>query len=151
MWLAAGIICGATAAGQETGRAMADVRLMTLDPGHFHAALVQKEMYPGVAPRVDVYAPLGPDLFAHLARLAGFNASADNPTWWEVEVHASEDALARMLRERPGNVVVLSGRNRDKVHAIRAAVEAGLNVLADKPWVIDADDLPLLESALDTA
>ena len=39
---------------------MAQVRLMTLDPGHFHAALVQKEMYPGVAPRVDVYAPLGP-------------------------------------------------------------------------------------------
>ena len=34
---------------------MSDVRLMTLDPGHFHAALVQKEMYPGVAPRVDVF------------------------------------------------------------------------------------------------
>ena len=28
---------------------MPDVRLMTLDPGHFHAALIQKEMYPGVA------------------------------------------------------------------------------------------------------
>jgi hypothetical protein len=28
---------------------MSEVRLMTLDPGHFHAALVQKEMYPGVA------------------------------------------------------------------------------------------------------
>ena len=50
------------AGAQENGRSMADVRLMTLDPGHFHAALVQKEMYPGVAPRVDVYAPLGPDL-----------------------------------------------------------------------------------------
>ena len=44
---------------------------MTLDPGHFHAALIQKEMYPGVAPRVDVYAPLGPDLFEHLNRVAG--------------------------------------------------------------------------------
>src|SRR5262245_36762118 len=130
---------------------MDSVRLMPYNPGHFHAALVQKEMYPGVAPRVDVYAPLDPDLVAHLARLASFNARADNPTSWEVEVHASEDALARMLRERPGNVVVLSGRNRDKVHAIRAAVEAGLNVLADKPWVIDAADLPVLESALDTA
>ena len=28
---------------------MAEVRLITLDPGHFHTALVQKEMYPGVA------------------------------------------------------------------------------------------------------
>src|SRR5207244_8112010 len=91
------------------------------------------------------------DLSAHLLRLAGFNGRAANPTSWEVEVHASDNALARMLRERPGNVVVLSGRNRDKVHTIKAAVEAGLNVLADKPWVIDATDLPLLESALDTA
>ncbi len=130
---------------------MDSVRLMTYNPGHFHAALVQKEMVPGAAPRVDVYAPLGADLSAHLLRLAAFNARARNPTAWEVEVHASDDALARMLRERPGNVVVLSGRNRDKIHAIKAAVEAGLNVLADKPWVIDADDLPLLESALDTA
>ena len=31
---------------------MSAVRLLTLDPGHFHAALVQKEMYPGVAPQV---------------------------------------------------------------------------------------------------
>src|SRR5215510_1396620 len=144
-------VAAATGAQQPGGPNVADVRLTTLDPGHFHAALVQKEMYPGVAPRVDVYAPLGPDLFAHLARLAGFNARAENPTSWEVEVHASDDALARMLRERPGNVVVLSGRNRDKIHAIKAAVEAGLHVLADKPWIIDAGDLPLLESALASA
>lgn len=32
-------------ATQKGDRAMPDVRLMTLDPGHFHAALVQKEMY----------------------------------------------------------------------------------------------------------
>src|SRR5439155_10272660 len=95
--------------------------------------------------------PLGPALSRPPLRLAAFNARAANPTAWEVEVHASDDGLARMLREPPGNVVVLSGRNRDKIHTIKAAVEAGLNVLADKPWVIDADDLPLLESALDTA
>ena len=29
---------------------MSDVRLITLDPAHFHAALVQKEMYPGLDP-----------------------------------------------------------------------------------------------------
>src|SRR5690349_1894240 len=46
------------------------VRFMTLDPGHFHAALVQKDMYPNVSPRVDVYAPLGPDLLGHLGRVA---------------------------------------------------------------------------------
>jgi predicted dehydrogenase len=124
---------------------------MTLDPGHFHAALVQREMYDEVSPQVHVYAPLGPDLLAHLQRLAGFNARAERPTSWKVEVHAGPDSLRRMLRERPGNVVVLSGRNRGKIDALKAAVEAGLHVLADKPWIISADDLPTLAAALDAA
>jgi hypothetical protein len=36
-----------------------EVHLITLDPGHFHAALVQKSMYPQVCPIVHVYAPEG--------------------------------------------------------------------------------------------
>src|SRR3954469_8809497 len=114
---------------------MPDVRLMTLDPGHFHAALVQKAMYPGVAAQADVFAPLGPDLVAHLARVAGFNGRGDRPTSWELEVHTGQDPLGRMLRERPGSVVVLSGRNRVKIDQIAASVDAGLHVLADKPWI----------------
>ena len=97
---------------------MADVRFMTLDPGHFHAGLVQKEMYPGVAPRVDVYAPLGGDLLGHLARINGFNSRADQPTAWRLEVHTGPDFFERMLAERPGNVVVISGRNRGKIDRI---------------------------------
>src|SRR5262249_43795167 len=49
---------------------------------------------------------------------------------------------------RHGNVVVLSGRNDLKIDRICAAVAAGLNVLADKPWIINAADLPKLESVL---
>jgi len=127
------------------------VRLVTLDPGHFHAGLIQKEMYPGVAETVHVYAPLGPDLLAHLGRIAAFNGRAERPTRWQLEVHAGADPLARMLREKPGNVVVLSGRNDGKIDAIAASVEAGLNVLADKPWLIAASDFPKLERALDLA
>jgi predicted dehydrogenase len=128
-----------------------DVRLITYDPGHFHAALVQKEMYQGVSPRAHVYAPLGPDLLAHLGRIAAFNARAQEQTAWEVEVHTSDDPLARLVAERPGNVVVLSGRNRGKIDAILAALQAGLHVLADKPWVIRVEDLPRLAAALDLA
>jgi predicted dehydrogenase len=142
---ALGSIAGA---GQEHRSAMADVRLMTLDPGHFHAALIQKEMYPGVAPRVDVFAPLGPDLLEHLKRIAAFNRRAERPTAWLTEVHASPDSFERMLRERPGNVAVLSGRNRGKIDRIVASVRAGLNVLADKPWILKSEDLPKLEAAL---
>src|SRR5947209_5455235 len=100
---------------QQAARTENPVRWITLDPGHFHAALVQKEMYPGVAPQVHVYAPLGPDLLAHLQRIAGFNARKEGPTAWELEVHAGGDYLGRLLGERPGNVVVLSGRNRRKI------------------------------------
>jgi predicted dehydrogenase len=127
------------------------VRLVTLDPGHFHAGLIQKEMYPGVDSTVHVYAPLGPDLLAHLGRVTAFNRRAERPTSWRLEVHAGPDFLERMLREKPGNVVVLSGRNRTKMDRILASVEAGLNVLADKPWLISAADFPKLETALDVA
>jgi predicted dehydrogenase len=128
-----------------------EVRLLTLDPGHFHAALVQKDRYPGVARQVHVYAPLGPDLLAHLTRVAGFNSRKQAPTAWEVEVHAGPEFLARLLSERPGNVVILSGRNRDKLAYLEGAVAAGLHVLADKPWIIRAADLPRLAAVLDTA
>ena len=129
----------------------APVKLITLDPGHFHAGLVQKEMYPGVSPIVHVYAPLGPDLIAHLNRIAQFNRREAAPTRWQLEVHAGPDFAERLLKERPGNVVVISGRNRGKIDRILAAVQNGLSVLADKPWIIASADLPKLEAALDTA
>jgi predicted dehydrogenase len=130
---------------------MPDVRLITYDPGHFHAALVQKEMIPGIAQRAHVYARLGPDLIAHLGRLAGFNRRAANPTSWQLEVHTSDNPLAHLLAEKPGNVVVISGRNKGKIDVIVAALQAGLHVLADKPWVIAIEDLPRLRYALDLA
>lgn len=141
-------VSGPAARLQEGGSTMSEVRLMTVDPGHFHAALVQKEMYPGVARRVDVYGPLGWDLFEHLNRIASFNRRAERPTAWELEVHTSADYFERMLRERPGNVVILSGRNRGKIDRIVSSVKSGLNVLADKPWILESSDLPKLESVL---
>jgi predicted dehydrogenase len=139
----------ATPSAQGQGSAtMKGVRFMTLDPGHFHAALVQREMYPAVSPLVNVYAPLGPDLIGHLNRIAAFNRRADNPTKWQLEVHTGDDYMERMLREKPGNVVMLSGKNRGKIERISASVGAGLHVLADKPWILRSEDLPKVESAL---
>src|ERR1035437_209515 len=130
---------------------MDELRLITLDPGHFHAALIQKEMYSGVSNRVAVYAPLGPDLMEHLSRVARFNLRQQSPTSWELDIHAAPDFLERMLQERPGNIVVLSGRNRGKIDLIRASLDAGFHVLADKPWIIRAADLAALEQALATS
>jgi hypothetical protein len=49
------------------------VRLITLDPGHYHAALVQRSMYEQVDPIVRVYAPDGPDVDNHLKQIQRFN------------------------------------------------------------------------------
>ena len=117
---------------QQKSKAM-EVKIMTLDPGHFHAGLVQKEMYPDVSPRVHVYAPLGFDLYEHLKRIDGFNTRKNNPTHWEMEIHASDNPLQRLLSERPGNVVTIAGRNQGKIDNIKALVEGRLIVLGYQP------------------
>ena len=128
-----------------------EARLIVLDPGHFHAALVQKDMYAGLDPTVSVYAPMSPDVVDYLNRIALFNTRKENPTAWKIELHAGPGFFERMLAEHPGNVVVLAGRNRPKIDRIEASIDAGLNVLADKPWIIAARDLPRLERVLDRA
>lgn len=128
-----------------------EVRLITLDPAHFHAALVQKEMLAGVARRSAIFAPLGPDLLQHLKRIEGFNTRPVNPTAWELDVYCTRRPVERMRDERPGNVVVIAGRNRGKIQQVAASLDAGLNVLADKPWIVDRGDLPALEAALEAA
>lgn len=130
---------------------MDEIRLMVLDPGHFHAALVQKEMYPELSRRVFVYAPLGGDVLDYLNRITAFNLRQRNPTKWEVELHASPDFLDQMLGQHPGNAVILAGRNRPKMDRVKTSVEAGFHVLADKPWIITSDDLPKLNDVLDEA
>jgi len=127
------------------------VRLITLDPGHFHAALVQKFMYPEVDPAVNVYSPGGPDLYQHMARVESYNQRTDNPTHWEMKAYAGPDFLKMMLKERPGNVVVLSGNNKRKTDYICKSIDAGLNVLADKPMAINTCDFEHLRKAFDHA
>jgi predicted dehydrogenase len=123
-------------------------KLIIFDPGHFHAALLQKDMYPWLDPRVTVYAPLGPDLLDYLNRISLFNSRAESPTRWELAVHTSADPMAGLLREPAGSIVVFTGRNRGKIDRILAALKAGLHVLADKPWIIVPGDLPKLQEAL---
>jgi predicted dehydrogenase len=123
------------------------VKLVTLDPGHFHAALVQKRMYEQVSPDVHVYAPAGPDCQQHIARINSYNSRQVNPTAWNELIYTGPDFFEKMLAEKAGNVVVLSGNNRKKAEYISKSVGSGFNVLADKPMIIDPADFPALESA----
>jgi predicted dehydrogenase len=127
------------------------VHLVTLDPGHFHAGLVQKFMYPQVSPVVNVYAPAGSDLQEHLARIDGFNKRAENPTHWEEKVYTGPDFLERMVRDKAGNVVVLAGNNAHKTEYIDQSIKAGFNVLADKPMAITPEGFELLRKDFELA
>ena len=127
------------------------IKLITLDPGHFHAALVQKRMYPQVSPAVHVYAPEGADLKMHMDRINGFNTRAEEPTAWQSVVYTGPDFFEKMLKDKAGNVVVLAGNNARKTEYILKSVQAGYNVLADKPMAITPKDFELLKQAFDTA
>ncbi len=126
---------------------MKSVQLVTLDPGHFHAALVQKSMYENVDSTVHVYAPAGSDVQLHLGRIDAFNTRPENPTHWKEEVYTGDDFFEKMIAEKTGNVVVISGNNQKKTKYISASLKAGFNVLADKPMVISSVDFKLLEDA----
>lgn len=127
---------------------MAAVQFLTVDPGHFHAALVQNRSYDGVSTEAVVYAPEGADLKSHLALIDQFNSRKENPTAWKETVCVGadflerfvEDAKKRSASENASKVVVLAGRNNVKPDYYLAAAEAGLNVLSDKPMAITAED-----------
>jgi len=127
------------------------VKFMILNPGHYHAALVQKSMYDEVAPVAYVYAPDGPEVQEYLKRIESFNTRPENPTNWQEEVYTGDDYLEKMLTEKAGNVVVMSGNNQKKTEYIKSAVDASLNVFCDKPMCIDAEGFKLLERAFATA
>lgn len=127
------------------------IHLVTLDPGHFHAALVQKSMYDSIDAKVYVYAPEGNDVKQHLGRIDSYNKRADKPTQWEQVNYFGNDFFDKMIAEKKGNVVVLSGNNRLKTDYILKSLQNGFNVLADKPMVINEKDFENLKLAFDVA
>jgi predicted dehydrogenase len=143
----------AAAAGKD-----APVQLLTLDPGHFHAALVQKFMLPGVVPGVLVFGPEGEDVALHMKRIEGFNGRSENPTQWKTTVYQGADYFERMLEAGSAGVkagrvpvVVISGNNARKSEYITKAIDRAFHVMADKPMVIVPEDLPKLEAAFAAA
>ncbi len=126
-----------------------DVKLIELDPGHFHAALVLNRSYEGVSKDVRVFAPKGPDLEAHQKLVTAFNTREKDPTAWNEIVYTGDDYLAKALAAdaKESSVVVLAGKNNLKADYYLAAVKAGFNVLSDKPMAITPDAFAKFEEA----
>ena len=147
------VICNST-------KAQSPVRLITIDPGHFHAALVQKTMYSNVDPIVYVYAPKGDDLKMHLDRINTYNLRAENPTHWKEEIYTGNDFFVKMIKDNTEaskkesarkSVIILAGNNQKKTEYIFKSLQNGFNVFADKPMVIDAAGFGLLKKSFEIA
>jgi len=136
---------------QSTKQERKTVQLITLDPGHFHAALVQKTMYDDVDSVVYVYAPPGNDLQLHLDRINAYNNRIEKPTRWKEEVYSGSDFFGKMIAEKNGNVVVLSGNNEKKADYILKSLQNGFNVYADKPMAIDGAQFEKIKQAFEIA
>lgn len=130
---------------------MDNVKLMTLDPGHFHAALVHKTMYPQVDSTIFVFAPDGPEVQDFLIKIDQYNSRVESPTDWQVNPELGDDYLQQMLSKQPGNVMIVAGKNSKKIDYILEAVKAGLNVYADKPLVINPEGFEKLQEAFRVA
>src|SRR5262245_22505101 len=109
--------------------------LAFLEPGHFHAALTLGARQPRVREEIFVYARPSAELDDFLALIEAFNARAEAPTGWQPVVRAGDQPLERLIAERPADVVILAGRNDTKMATMRRLHDAGLHVLADKPWL----------------
>lgn len=127
------------------------ITFVTVDPGHFHAALVQKSTYKEVDTTVYVYAPEGDDVDLHLKRIEAYNNRDEDATNWNSVVYKGDDFFEKMISEKKGDIVVLAGNNQKKTEYIKESVEAGLNVLADKPMAINSEDFELLKQAFEIA
>lgn len=132
---------------QDAGEEKHTMGLVVLDPGHFHASLLQKNPLEGVNDTVHVYAPGGAEVDQYLDNIQSYNQRTENPTSWKEEVYIGKDYLSKMLTGHKGNIVVLAGNNQKKTNYILQAIQAGYHVLSDKPLAINKQDFDLLVKA----
>lgn len=119
--------------------------LVIVNPGHFHAALTLRENLADIDENIHVFAEDGPDVDNFVRLVRAFNERARNPTRWVLHVYRGADYLDRLLAQRPGEVVVVAGRNDEKLRLIHLLHARGFWVLGDKPWLIDSAQLGRLK------
>ena len=115
--------------------------LSFLEPGHFHAALTLGARHARVSDEIFVYARPGAELDDFLALVEAFNRRPGQPTAWRPILRTGDRPLDELIAERPGELVILAGRNDRKMAAMRRLHDAGFHQLADKPWMAEASGL----------
>ncbi|MGD2141706.1 MAG: putative oxidoreductase C-terminal domain-containing protein, partial [Burkholderiales bacterium] len=119
--------------------------LVVVNPGHFHAGLTLRRPHPLLSDEVYVYAEDGPGLGEFLHLVDAFNRRDGQLASWRLHVYRGADYMDALLRERAGDIAIVSGRNDTKLRTMQRLHQAGLNVLGDKSWLIDSSQLDLVE------
>ena len=125
--------------------------LVILNPGHFHAALTLRERHPLIDDDIHVFAEDGPDVDQFVRLVHAFNDRPVDPTRWTLYVYRGADYLEKLLAQRPGEVVIVAGRNNEKMPFIHLLHAQGFSVLGDKPWLIESAQLGMLREVTATA
>ncbi|WP_339751650.1 putative oxidoreductase C-terminal domain-containing protein [Algoriphagus aquimarinus] len=151
--IAAGLLlsCENKESVNQAPESTSEITIMSLDPGHFHAGLIHKSMYPQVDSTVYVFAPEGAELKDYMNRLAGYNNREEDATAWNLQVSTGDDYLEKMISTKPGNVMMVAGKNDRKIDYISAAISNGINVYADKPLVINKSGFQKLVKTFEEA
>jgi predicted dehydrogenase len=122
--------------------------LVIINPGHFHAGLVLREMHPEISKDVYIYSEPGIDLDNYMKLVQSFNNRAQNPTSWVFHVYAAADFMEKAVMEKKGDIAILAGKNNMKIHYIKSLHDAGFKVLSDKPLTINRDGVKVLKEVL---
>ncbi len=122
--------------------------LVIVNPGHFHAGLVLREMHPEISRDVYIYSNPGIDLDNYMKLVQSFNNRAQHPTSWNFHVYAAPDFMEKAVTEKKGDIAILAGKNNLKIHYIKGLHDAGFSVLSDKPLTINRDGVKVLKEVL---
>ena len=122
--------------------------LVIVNPGHFHAGLVLREMHSEISKDVYIYSDPDTDLDNYMKLVQSFNNRAQNPTAWNFHVYAAPDFMEKAVAEKKGDIAILAGKNNLKIHYIKRLHDAGYSVLSDKPLTINRDGVKVLKDVL---
>ncbi len=120
-------------------------RLAFYEPGHFHAALTLRDANAKIANDIHIYDAGSPERDAFTNLVNHFNGRSKRPTQWRLHIHDGSNLQARLINDGHADAVILAGQNHHKLATIDRFTQAGLHVLADKPWLTDSQQLPFLD------
>src|SRR5690606_23438552 len=124
------LLCGVGCAVENPSNQKKEekAKLTVIDPQHFHAALVQKHIHPGIDSVVHLFADSIATVEGYKQLITQYNTRESEPTQGKIVDYSGVDFLEKAFEPKAGNVVVLAGDNQQKIDYIQKAVQQNRDV-----------------------